>query len=684
MAYGIFYPSVSADDGTVYGTTLSDDGTYLYIGNDGDNNNIFVRFVNVTIPNNSVILKAFIRFRCGYTQVGATCNANIYFNDIGNAVAPTTYSEFTALDLTSVSDSWSTIQSMTSGEYYDTDDCKDSLQEVVSRSDWYSNGAVMALIYDNSSSSGAYRMLSPIDVYDGDYAPELHVYYDDGQDLEIYDENDSELLSSIVFPEQNGRLGDEREIHLWNNKDGTRDNRIENLIMSAANNDKAFSGGTNLDGQEMVDEKWLASKSNGVVGGTGILDDKQLKFHDIGGSFSDNTKYNGLGDIPPERGRIIYLRQNIPESIDTGKNAFANLAFEYSLKRFDSYGKYFDFQISSSYFPEKLDNIVVPVKLSSSSGITSRDMTQIFTYLGSNSKRIAISLGDYVTECPIEIVEWNTSTNEAYLYFKLPYPQVNRTNYFRCYIGTDLTSDNPNVNTAGSATSVWSEDFTAVWNMAQDPNGNPASGIFDSTSNDHDGTPYFFGSGQHVSGLFGKAIDFDGSTNGIVVPDSDDWVLGNDDFTITTVFYMDTGASIMNLLAQRDGTNDKQYFVLNLGGSGNYQANFFTGGVATYPFGGLIGTFSTGTWYVVDMTRSGTNWNLYVNNSLIKNSTSSVNIGQIVSDLYIGTYSILSQPFDGKINSMWIQSEERSSAWRSFVYNGLIDNLISYSPIVTR
>lgn len=69
-----------------------------------------------------------------------------------------------------------------------------------------------------------------------------------------------------------------------------------------------------------------------------------------------------------------------------------------------------------------LSNFPILVTISSESGITNTDITDIFTKLGSDGarKKIAITTNDGVTQCPVEIERWDHINKEAFLWAKVP------------------------------------------------------------------------------------------------------------------------------------------------------------------------------------------------------------------------------------------------------------------------
>jgi len=175
MGSGIFYPVVGGDDGFIYGTSFSATTDHLTMGDAGDSRSIFVRFVNVTIPQGSLITSAFVRLRAYTSDAEISAHFNLYFNATGNAVAPTSYSEYNNLLKTSAV-AWNNVAAWSTAVKYDTPSLVNNLQEVVDRSDFASGNAVMALFCNNGSDANAHRAASAIE--HGTTEVELHVEWD--------------------------------------------------------------------------------------------------------------------------------------------------------------------------------------------------------------------------------------------------------------------------------------------------------------------------------------------------------------------------------------------------------------------------------------------------------------------------------------------------------------------------
>ena len=232
----------------------------------------------------------------------------------------------------------------------------------------------------------------------------------------------------------------------------------------------------------------------------------------------------------------------------------------------DDWSKRIKLTVDNTNVDDNLSDFPVLIKISDSSGITSTDVTSFFTELGSdaNRKKIAITTLNGITQCYVEIERFDYSNSVAWLWVKVPSVVSGSTT--EMYLYYDSTQPD-NITYIGDTTetpaqNVWDSNFKLVMHMAQDPNGDVADAIKDSTSNTNHGTPGgAMTSADLVDGKIGKAIDFDGGNDHIG--------LGTDtSLNITTSITIET---IINKVV-----NDIAYAILGkwLWSSGNYRSYY--------------------------------------------------------------------------------------------------------------
>ncbi|NQU73292.1 MAG: hypothetical protein HQ547_01100 [Candidatus Omnitrophica bacterium] len=164
-----------------------------------------------------------------------------------------------------------------------------------------------------------------------------------------------------------------------------------------------------------------------------------------------------------------------------------------------------------------LSDFPILVRLSSSSGINNEDVTAVFTEVGANDKKIAVTKSDGTTQCYVEIEKWNyvaspITSSEAWLWVK-----VSGTDSVSDSADTELYlyydgSQSDNTTYVGdiastAAQNVWSSDYRSVYHLnhdAADENALDSLGAFDAEE-------YFAPDGNmDVAGIAGKGDYFDG------------------------------------------------------------------------------------------------------------------------------------------------------------------------------
>ena len=181
-SFGPATPAVTADDATIsylYSEVTADYKGCAIGNNGGYEVAAFFRFPNATIAKGSTISSAKIQFTADEDRSGTTANLNIYLNNVDNAVAPTTFSGFTGLALTSAV-AWNSISAWTYLEAAAaelTPDFSTLVQAVVGRAGWVSGNALMVVIHDNSSSTDARRSAYQRSASNTSYLPALSITY---------------------------------------------------------------------------------------------------------------------------------------------------------------------------------------------------------------------------------------------------------------------------------------------------------------------------------------------------------------------------------------------------------------------------------------------------------------------------------------------------------------------------
>jgi hypothetical protein len=232
-------------------------------------------------------------------------------------------------------------------------------------------------------------------------------------------------------------------------------------------------------------------------------------------------------------------------------------------------------KIDHSQISSSLTNFPIKIKISSSSGLNSADIRSIFTEVGGNSKKIAVTTSDKVTQCYVEVEHWDHVSQVAVLHVKVP--SVSSTSDSTLYLYYD-------------------------------------SGQLDNT--------FYVGDMKDS-----RCLSFDGDGDYLELPYSADFNFGSGDFTIET-WFKPSNDTRMYLFS---GTTD---YVLGLdfyyqtGTTRTIQiwasSNGTTWDLINGDSGGNgIGTIALAlsTWHHVAFVRNGNRWMTFINGMIDKDIT---------------------------------------------------------------
>jgi len=328
-----------------------------------------------------------------------------------------------------------------------------------------------------------------------------------------------------------------------------------------------------------------------------------------------------------------------------------------------------------------LTNFPILLYLSASSGINGADLTSIFDEVGSNRKKIAVTLADGVTQCYVEIEKWDAVNKKAWLWVKVP--SISSTSDTILYIYYDNTQpDNTTyVGDPGEtpAQNVWDANFVLVTHMRDDPD---SSHIRDSTSNANNGTKTAAGEPAVTAGKIDDAQNFDGANDEISIPDSPSLHL-SDGMTLLAWIKADTWESPNNVpIIDKwyDGTH-RAYLMWAVSG-GELQIGIANSAGGAQIEGVTTGMdMATGTWYLVAVvwsTSLGTA-KVYKNGAWVEDmGTGSDTIYPNTDDVDIGQDYNGEDNFDGIIDEVRISNIARSAAWIKATYETGIDDLLTW------
>lgn len=257
-------------------------------------------------------------------------------------------------------------------------------------------------------------------------------------------------------------------------------------------------------------------------------------------------------------------------------------------------------------------------------------------------------------------IEYFDSTN-AHIWLKIPSLNVPNVSIWM-YYGNDTVTSGQN------PTGVWDSNHIGVWHMAE------LSGtVFDSTSNNIDGTP-FNGVNQNSNGKIDGADSFNRNSSQYINLGRSDLHLAS--LTVSGWAYMaSSGGTDKQIISKghRDSNTEWELKAIPQENNGSdfitfrfWVGNSAIGVVSTYPL-------QTGQWYYIvgtyNASATNNNFNLYINGILDNSSTNLAPKFQTDANLSIGAVQSQSmnpnhlQYWDGILDEFRISDISRSGDW---------------------
>lgn len=139
----------------------------------------YFRFQTVDIPQGATISSAKLQLAYHSNNGNAAGNTvDIYGNDVDDASAPSSVSDFQGKTKTTEKVTWTIPSSMSGGTYYDTPDITDVVKEIVDRTGWSANNDMMFILTPSSWNSSTNWLLQYRSYnYGGSFQPKLVIEY---------------------------------------------------------------------------------------------------------------------------------------------------------------------------------------------------------------------------------------------------------------------------------------------------------------------------------------------------------------------------------------------------------------------------------------------------------------------------------------------------------------------------
>ena len=264
---------------------------------------------------------------------------------------------------------------------------------------------------------------------------------------------------------------------------------------------------------------------------------------------------------------------------------------------------------------------------------------------------------------PIQIEQWDSTNASASIWVKLD-TILGNTNSQYC----TMLWGNPLAKTNSNPTAVFdtSNGFQGVWHLGESGGTTQK----DATANHFDGTPVEMSGSNDVTGLIGRAQDFDGSSQCVSVLNARNTRLDvqTDSFyTVSAWVYARTLNKGLHVFLSKGSA---QYGLMI-----NKQDQWeFYGGLTGYG----VDTTTTAqaaanVWTLVTGVRKGLKQFLYINgvlaDSTVSAAATSASLSNNFYDLVIGRQSDdQSQWFDGIIDEARVEGKARSAEWTRLCY----------------
>ena len=286
-----------------------------------------------------------------------------------------------------------------------------------------------------------------------------------------------------------------------------------------------------------------------------------------------------------------------------------------------------------------------------------------------NRLKIAFTKADGTTELYGEIEKWDDGNESAIIHISRDGWEIasDADTDFYMYFDVDHADNTTYIGDIDStpAQSVWDSSYEAVYHMND---GASTSAIYDSTSNNNDGTKKGAGEPAEATGQVGQAQDFDGS---------DDYI------EITGVTDAGTTHTIEAVIYSHDSTSAGKYFLDIQTG----RLLFGWGSDNAGKIGVYDGTWrdfgdspSVNEWHHVAFVLNGSNSKMlmYLDGALY-GSELTYTPHAIGGDIAIGArHTFITYNFDGIIDETHISSSLRTAAWLKATYYSLFDGLLTY------
>jgi len=292
---------------------------------------------------------------------------------------------------------------------------------------------------------------------------------------------------------------------------------------------------------------------------------------------------------------------------------------------------------------------------------------------------IAFAIDNSWLDHEIELFNQEYNATHAYLivWVRIPSLSTSVNTIVTMYYGNSTMSSQEN------PTFVWNNDYEAVWHMSDDPSGT----VYDSTSNNNDGTAYGgMGASNQVSSKVGGGLFLDGTNDYILIPHSSSIDITGYQLTLEGWINLALVPTLYDapVMVKAPSDNNERYMLGVDGGVNPSRINVRTttslSGYRRYDTGMLY----QGTWTYISLVYDGTlgignQLFTYKNGVLVSSNWAEGTISSTTGNLHIGKRISTSRWLHGIIDELRISSIARSVDWLLTEYDNMNDPNTFYS-----
>lgn len=273
------------------------------------------------------------------------------------------------------------------------------------------------------------------------------------------------------------------------------------------------------------------------------------------------------------------------------------------------------------------------------------------------------------TELVYEIEQWDPA-GRSFLWVRVPELAPGASTPLWLYYG------NPEADAPGG--SVWSDDYLAVWHLAEDTTAGQ-SGVThrDATGRGNDGTQDGNSRTEASDTAIGGAQAFDGDDDFIRIPQGNLQETGTA-LTLLARVYVDEEPNDFSIAVGSGSDSDLQWLI-----AWSRPANAWTGRIGTeeaYVNSVSSESAALQTWYLLAMVYDGAEARLYVDGEPLGNAvTIAGDLKPLPGPLYIGNNPDEgSSELDGIVDEVRVAKVAHSQSWLRVQHASMNDDLVDF------